>query len=237
MTEAVDGQVHKVVRVVGTSPTSWEAAAQDAVSQAAKTIQNLRAATLTEADLVVVDGRVVHYRTKLELDFQLDRSRISADGGQTVRVHRCLVIANQTLASPGLGQIIEERDSTDDWEFHVLVPEPVRSSMPITGSVDQAPLAVPAERDRLTALQQAEERLDSFRQRFAHLGPRLSGEVSLYDPLTATRQVMEYADFDEIIVSTLPEGVSRWLKLDLPARLQRSFNLPVIPLIQEAVDH
>ncbi len=230
------GQVHKVVRVVGTSPDSWEAAAQDAVSQAAKTIQNLRTATVTEADLIVGDGHVVYYRTKLELSFRLDRSRISVDGGKTVSVRRCLVIANQTLASPGLDQIIEERHSTGDWEFHVLVPEPIRSSMPITAGIDQVQPIALTEADRLAALTQAEERLDSFRNRFAHLGSRLSGEVSLHDPLTATRQVMEYADFDDIIVSTLPEGVSRWLKLDLPARLQRSFNLPVIPLIQEATN-
>lgn len=232
MTDAADGQVHKVVRVVATSPTSWEAAAQAAVFHAAKTIQNLRFATLVEADLVVSDGKVAQYRTKLELSFQFDRSRFSADGTETFRVSRYLIIANRTLTSPGLRQIVDERDAAGNCEFHVLVPEPVRSTAYVGDPIGGVQVPVPDDHDRLVALQQAEDRLDSFRRAFAHLGPRLTGEVSLFDPVVATRQVMEYATFDEIIVSTLPAGVSRWLKLDLPARLQRAFDLPVIPLIQ-----
>lgn len=226
------GQVHKIVRVVGTSATSWEAAAQAAVTEAAKTIQDLETATLVESDLVIGEGQVAQYRVKLELSFQLDRSRISADGHETVQVRRYLIIANQTLASPGLRQIIAERDTVDTAEFHVLVPE----APPTTQVVDPMGLqvSIPPDRERLVALQEAEERLESFRQAFVHLGGRLSGEVSLGDPLTATRRVMEYASFDEIIVSTLPAGVSRWLKMDLPTRLQRAFDVPVIPLIQEA---
>ncbi|MFT7649658.1 MAG: flavin-binding protein dodecin [Candidatus Poriferisodalaceae bacterium] len=233
MTVAVEGQVHKVVRVVGTSPTSWEAAAQAAVSRAAKTIQDLEAATVVEADLVVGDGQVAQYRVKLELSFQIGRSRISADGTTTLRVHRCLVIANQTLASPGLHEIIDERDATRPCEFHVLVPEPTQSTTYYGDGVSGAQVAVSSDDDRLVALAQGEERLETFRRALAHLGSRLSGEVSLLDPLTATRQIMEYATFDEIIVSTLPAGVSRWLKLDLPTRLQRAFNIPVISLIQK----
>lgn len=233
MTAAADGQVHKVIRVIGTSPTSWEAAAQTAVSQAAKTIQDLGTATLVEADLLVAEGHVALYRTKLELSFQLDRSRISTDGTTTIQVHRCLIIANQTLASPGLRQIIDERDTTDNWEFHVLVPEPTQATTHYGDPVSGAQVAIPDDHDRLVALQQAEERLESFRHAFAHLGSRLTGEVSLLEPLAATRQVMEYATFDEIIVSTLPPGASRWLKLDLPARLQRAVNIPVIPLTQQ----
>lgn len=233
MTVAADGQVHKVVRVVGTSPVSWEAAAQAAVARAAKTIQNLRTATLVEADLIVGEGQVAQYRAKLELGFQLDRSRTSADGGRTFQVHRCLIIANQTLASPGLRQIIDERDANETCEFHVLVPEPVRSTTYYGDAIGGPQIAVPDDHDRLVALQQAEERLESFRRALTHLGSRLSGEVSLLDPLNAARQVLEYAAFDEIIVSTLPLGVSRWLKLDLPARLERAFDLPVVPLVQE----
>jgi flavin-binding protein dodecin len=228
------GQVHKIVRVIGTSPTSWEAASQAAVAEAAKTIQDLGSATLVEADLLVGDGQVAQYRVKLEMVFQLDRSRLSQDGAEVVRVRRYLVVANQTLASPALHQIIAERDSTGPAEFHVLVPESPRPAVPVVDPAGRVDITLPAtEHDRLIALQEAEERLESFRQAFAHLGGRLSGEVGLGDPLAAARRVMEYASFDEIIVSTLPPGVSRWLKMDLPNRLHRAFDVPVIPLIQE----
>ncbi|MFT7597645.1 MAG: flavin-binding protein dodecin [Acidimicrobiales bacterium] len=233
MTAAVHGQVNKVVRVVGASPTSWEVAAQTAVSQASKTIQDLHSATLVEADLVLGDGHVEQYRVKLELSFQLDRTRtrISGDETKTVRVRRCLIIANQTLASPALRQIVEERISAGPYEFHVLVPEPVRTINYINDTISGTHIAVPSDDDRLEALRTAEERLDSFRKTFAPLESEMSGEASLMDPLAAARQVMEFSTFDEIIVSTLAPGASRWLKLDLPSRLERAFKIPVVSLI------
>ena len=77
-------------------------------------------------------------------------------------------------------------------------------------------------------------RARDFRRAFAHLGGALSGEVGLGDPILAARRVIDRSSFDEIIVSTLPPGVSRWLKLDLPNRLQRTFELPVVSIVQEA---
>ena len=48
-------------------------------------------------------------------------------------------------------------------------------------------------------------------------------------------RVLERSSFDEIIVSTLPPGLSRWLKMDLATRLERAFGLPVVALVQEPV--
>ncbi|MDH3684281.1 MAG: dodecin family protein, partial [Acidimicrobiia bacterium] len=70
-----DGQVHKVVRLVATSPSSWEDAARNGVEEAAKTIVDLRSATVADFDTVIDEGRVQQYRVKLEMVFQFDRSR------------------------------------------------------------------------------------------------------------------------------------------------------------------
>ncbi|MGI9596724.1 MAG: dodecin family protein, partial [Acidimicrobiales bacterium] len=214
---ATAGQVHKVIRVIASSPDSWEDAARAAVNEAAKTIVDLDGATLVKADSVVRDGGIVSYRVKLEMGFRIDRSRPGAAGEAAVQVRRYLILANQTLPSAGLHELINEKVSTGNAEFHVLVPEGPRS--PVYGdplAPSDPVLVETVAHDRLVALQEAEERLDTFRVSFMHLGPGLTGEVGLGDPLAATRRVMERAVFDEIIVSTLPSGISRWLKMDLP---------------------
>lgn len=228
------GRVHKVIRVVATSSTSWEDAARAGVAEATKTITDLGTARVTESDMVISDGQVARYRVKLEMTFQLDRTRRVAATGETVTVRRYLIIANQTLPNPALRDLIEQRMAAGPSEFHVLVPEPPAPLMvgePMTGIVSMA--AEEYAHDRLLRLEDAENRLEDFRHAYAHLGPALSGEVGLGDPILAARRVIDRSSFDEIIVSTLPPGVSRWLKLDLPNRLQRTFELPVVSIVQE----
>lgn len=233
MSASGHGQVHKVIRVVATSSVSWEAAAQVAVAEGARTISDLRTATLVESDMVVEGGTVLRYRVKLEMAFRLDRSRRGVKAGETVRVRRYLVIASQTLATPALRQLIEDRVAAGPSEFHVLVPEPPLPTM--VGDAVSGTIASHDDwaRQRLLGLKEAEDRLDDFRRAFADLGSSLTGETGLGDPMTATRRVMERSSFDEIIVSTLPAGASRWLKLDLPNKLQRAFSIPVVSLVQD----
>ena len=228
------GQVHKVIRVVATSEHSWEDAARAGVAEAVKTIHDLRTAAVVEADAVIRDGAITRYRVKLEMAFQLDRSRPSEAGKGTVDVRRYLVVANQTLPSPGLAELVAEKASVGPSEFHVLVPEGPRTVVFHDPSeLAAAHVVEVGDHERLLAMEEAEERLDAFRSEFAALGARLTGEVGLGDPLTAIQRVMDRASFDEIIVSTLPVGLSRWLKLDLPARVERTFGLPVTHLVQD----
>ena len=64
--------VYKVVEVVGTSTKSWDDAARLAVETAAGTLRDLRVAEVTKMDLKVEDGKVVAYRTRLQLSFKYE---------------------------------------------------------------------------------------------------------------------------------------------------------------------
>jgi len=64
--------VYKVVEVIGTSPTSWEDAAANAVATAAETLRDLRIAEVVKQDMKVEDGRVTAYRTRVLLSFKYE---------------------------------------------------------------------------------------------------------------------------------------------------------------------
>ena len=62
--------VYKVVELVGTSPESWEKAAAAAIGRASKSLRDLRVAEVVEQDLVIENGKVEAYRTKLKVSFK-----------------------------------------------------------------------------------------------------------------------------------------------------------------------
>ncbi len=62
--------VYKVIELVGTSETSWEEAAKNAVERAANTLEDLRIAEVVTQDLKIENGKVVEYRTKVSLSFK-----------------------------------------------------------------------------------------------------------------------------------------------------------------------
>ncbi|HEX3431450.1 MAG TPA: dodecin family protein [Rhizomicrobium sp.] len=64
------GAVYRVTQIIGTSTTSWEDAAKNAVETAAKSLRDLRVAEIEELDLKVEDGRVVAYRARVSLSFK-----------------------------------------------------------------------------------------------------------------------------------------------------------------------
>ena len=63
--------VYKVIELIGSSAESWEKAAENAITTAAKTIEDIRIAEVVETDLVVEDGKVKAYRTKLQVSFKI----------------------------------------------------------------------------------------------------------------------------------------------------------------------
>ena len=62
--------VYKVVELVGTSPESWEKAAAAAIGRASKSLRDLRVAEVVEQDLVIENGKVEAYRSKLKVSFK-----------------------------------------------------------------------------------------------------------------------------------------------------------------------
>lgn len=64
--------IYKVIELVGTSPDSWEDAARNAVTQASKTLRDLRIAEVVAMDMHIEDGKVTCYRTKVKLSFKFE---------------------------------------------------------------------------------------------------------------------------------------------------------------------
>jgi flavin-binding protein dodecin len=64
--------VYKVIELVGTSTTSWEEAAKNAVQRAGESLKNLRVAEVTKMDMTVEDGNIVRYRARVNLSFKIE---------------------------------------------------------------------------------------------------------------------------------------------------------------------
>jgi flavin-binding protein dodecin len=64
--------VYRVIDVIGTSPTSWEEAAAEAISTAGGSLRDLRVAEVTKQDVVVGDAGDLVYRTKIQLSFKYE---------------------------------------------------------------------------------------------------------------------------------------------------------------------
>jgi len=62
--------VYKVIEIIGTSKESWEKAAKAAVERASKTLRDLRVAEVVHQDLIIEDGKVAAFRTKLSVSFK-----------------------------------------------------------------------------------------------------------------------------------------------------------------------
>ena len=64
--------VYKVIEIIGTSKDSWEKAATGALERATKSLRDLRVAEVVLQDLVIEDGKVEAFRTKLRLSFKFE---------------------------------------------------------------------------------------------------------------------------------------------------------------------
>lgn len=62
--------VYRVVELIGSSSDSWEEAARNAVREAADTYQDLRVAEVVEMDVLIEDGDIISFRTKLRLSYK-----------------------------------------------------------------------------------------------------------------------------------------------------------------------
>lgn len=127
---------------------------------------------------------------------------------------RVLVVAHRTAATPALLDAVRERAATGAAAFTLLVPKPVHGIARLADPED-----VPDEEAR-TTLELALPLLEE-----AASGP-VEGLVGSADPLAAIEDAVNTGRYDEVIVSTLPARVSRWLHLDLPRKVA-ALGLPV----------
>ncbi|HSE15094.1 MAG TPA: dodecin family protein [Candidatus Deferrimicrobium sp.] len=62
--------IYKIIDIVGTSPTSWEEAAKNAVETAGKTLEDLRVGEVVKLDMVIEKGKVIAYRARVNVSFK-----------------------------------------------------------------------------------------------------------------------------------------------------------------------
>jgi hypothetical protein len=127
---------------------------------------------------------------------------------------RVLVVANRTAATPALLSAVKERAERGPAQFTLLVPN-------TSSGVER--LADPeshAETEAQATLELALPLLEEA------AGSEVTGMVGAPEPMDAIHDAVNLHGFDEIILSTLPKRVSRWLHLDLPSKLN-VLGLPI----------
>jgi hypothetical protein len=143
-------------------------------------------------------------------------------------MRRYLIVANQTLGADELSKAVADRSAAGPAEFWILVPATQMTDLaspaflPGMGGV---PIPVHASLEESEAL--ARSRLDAALERLRSAGVTVGGDVGDPDPFLAIEHTLATRQFDEIVVSTLPARLSRWLRQDLPSRVERKFHVPV----------
>ena len=139
---------------------------------------------------------------------------------RAARPRRILIVANETAGGQHLVDAVRARVAAGACEFFVLVPaaEARHSSTTWEEGV---------QRDL------AEKRLGRALEKLRAVGAPARGIVGDFYPVRAIHDLLlfEKEDFDEIILSTFPLGVSEWLKLDLPSRIARRFGIPLTHVV------
>jgi hypothetical protein len=131
-----------------------------------------------------------------------------------------IVVAHRTLVGPHLLEFAREQAVHEpDTRFHLVVPVHRPSGSWSDGQVQGI----------------ARKRLDEGLAAFADADLTATGEVGDASPVYAVSTALRNLDYDcdGIILSTLPPGVSAWLRLDVERRLKREFDLPVTHLVAD----
>jgi hypothetical protein len=128
---------------------------------------------------------------------------------------RVLLVANRTATDPPLVDAVAARARNGPVTFHLVVPA---TPVGLHRVVDPEDAGIQSARDRLAvALEALSEAA----------GQEVTGHVGDANPLAAVEDAVHLIGFDEIILSTLPWRLSRWLRIDLPSKV-RALGLPVV---------
>ena len=124
-----------------------------------------------------------------------------------------LVVANRTAGSEELLAALRERAEAGPAHFHLVVPA--------------TPHGVSWAADMNSGTDAAEHDLEGALDRLRAVGIDCDGEVGDPDPVAAVHDSANFGSYDEVIVSTLPTHLSRWLRMDLPRKVAHATGLPV----------
>jgi len=129
---------------------------------------------------------------------------------------KVLVVANQTAESDDLLAALRERAGRGNYEFTVLIPATPHG------------VAWAANMASDKGHEEAEEHRDALVERLRAAGlPVKEAIIGDPDPLAAITDACNRDDYDELIVSTLPHHLSKWLHLDLQRKAEHATGLPV----------
>lgn len=141
---------------------------------------------------------------------------------------KVLIVGNRSLGGSELAQLVGSRVEEGSCDVHLVVPvpNPVASAVAVGGAV--LDVGTTLSRDIETDRYLAQQQLDFGLAWLNGLGATATGELSLdVDTPTAVARLVADGGFDEVIVSTLPTRVSKWLRQDLPCRIGRKVSVPV----------
>ena len=127
---------------------------------------------------------------------------------------RVLVVANKPAATPGLLEAVRERAARGECEFTLLVPNATHGLHKLVDPEDQG------QSEAETTIELALPLLEQA------AGRPVDAMVGVPEPLAAIQDAVNLHGFDEVIISTLPTRVSKWLRLDLPHKVA-GLGLPV----------
>ncbi len=145
---------------------------------------------------------------------------------------RILVVANRTLGSTDLLESIRDRMTKGPCEFTLLVPATAHAHRESTmetltrrimnmQATDEARGAADGDNDH------ARGRVQFGIEQLQKLGAEVDGEVGNANAFQAIEEALARRKYDEIILSTLPSNVGRWVSQDLPNKVRRKFKGPV----------
>jgi hypothetical protein len=149
---------------------------------------------------------------------RVERPRQTAPRPHAEGERRILVVANETVGGQTLRSLIVERSL--DVQEQVLVVTPALNS-PLkhwTSDEDGARAA-------------AQERLDASLAKLADAGVEARGEIGDGDPLQAMEDALRTFGADEIIISTHPEGSSKWLEAGTVEKARERFAVPITHVV------
>jgi len=133
-----------------------------------------------------------------------------------------LVVANRTAESEELQQALRDRAAKGDSPKFTLVVPSAHGLAKAANPDEEAP--------------DAQKHVDNSVARLREAGLDVDGRLGDPDPVAAVQDAHNTGSFDELIVSTLPTHLSKWLRVDLPRKAAHATGLPVTHVVGSEAD-